>query len=135
MELNSCDGMIEPRRVRPGLTRMDVSIVLEVEMGYRPGSAAPAEMSRRRSKFAALADVAWAIFVLFLSASLAMAIEIGVFDAPPPSTCKASTHTISASDLVLPGALPNLSGTQDRSLGLIHERAAAALCLDHPLAM
>lgn len=135
MDLNDCDDMSEPRRVRPGLTRMDVSIVLEVEMGNRPGSAAPAEISRRRSKFAALADVAWAIFVLFLTAGLAMAIEIGVFDSPAQPTCAAGTHKISASDVVLPGALPNLSGTRDRLRGPIHERAAPALCLDQPLAL
>lgn len=134
MELNSCDGMIELRRVRSGLTRMDVSIVLEVDMGYQPGSAAPAAIWRRRSKFAALADVALAVFVLFLTASLAMAIEIGVFDSPAEPTCVASTHKISASDLGWRGALPNLSGIRDLLRGPIHECEGPALCLDQPLA-
>lgn len=135
MEPNNCDDMIEPRRVRSGLTRMDVSIVLAVEMGYRPGSAAPAEISRRQSKFTGLADVALAIFVLFIAASLATAIEIGVFDSPAQPTCVAGTHKISAPDVVLPGALPNLSGNWGRLRGPIHEREGPALCLGQPLAL
>lgn len=99
MQLNNCDDMIEPRKVRSILTRTDGSIVLEIEMGYWPGRAAPSEISRRRPRFAALADVARAIFILFLAASLAMAIELGIFDAPPSSTCTPSIHTISLNPL------------------------------------